>query len=42
MIITTTSDNSISDSILLEVKECDPLNIEGIICASADEILNKI
>jgi len=42
MIITTTSDTSITDSILFWVKVCNPLNIEGIICATPDEILNKI
>jgi len=41
MIITNTQDNFISDNFLFEIKECDPLNLEGIICASPDEIKIK-
>ena len=41
MIIKNTKDNLISDSFLFEISECDPLNLEGITCASQDEIKIK-
>jgi hypothetical protein len=41
MIITNSQNNLISDNLLFMIKECDPRNAEGIICASSDEIKNK-
>ena len=42
MVVTNNQDNMIGDNLLLSISECDPLNSEGIICASSDEIKNKI
>ena len=41
MIVTNSQNNLISDNLLFMIKECDPLNSEGIVCASTDQINNK-
>ena len=41
MIITNSQNNLISDNLLFMIKECDPINSEGITCASIDQIKNK-
>ena len=42
MIIKNNQNNLITDSLLLSISECNPDNSEEIICASPDEIKNKI
>ncbi len=42
MVVTNNQDNSIGDSLLFKITKCDPLNSEGIICASPDEIKHKV
>jgi hypothetical protein len=41
MIVTNSQNNLISDNLLFMIKECDPSNSEGIVCASPDQIINK-
>ena len=41
MIVTNSQNYLISDNLLFMIKECDPLNSEGIVCASPDQINNK-
>ena len=41
MIVTNSQNYLISDNFLFMIKECDPLNSEGIVCASSDQINYK-
>jgi len=41
MIVTNSQNYLISDNLLFMIKECDPMNSEGITCASPDQIKNK-
>jgi len=36
MIVTKNQNSLISDNLLFEISECDPNNLEGIVCASPD------